>query len=207
MENVYQLTGKYAQLDEEFNAIAAELDEYYEATEGEVDEHSTELEGRLEELNNLRSQVLAEIVQNSDAYAEIALNKAAQRKMLEAELKQLKEEQKKAQQRYEAKINSLERSEQWWKDNFAAAMQIGGVEKIGGAKTQLLHTIWFKESTSVETDEPTLLAPYQEAIDELNASLPAWAKVTTSINKTELKKAETMPDGATLVTSKSLQIK
>jgi len=38
-------------------------------------------------------------------------------------------------------------------------------------------------------------------------SLPAWVKVSFDVNKTELKKAEELPAGASLVTNQSLQIR
>ena len=127
--------------------------------------------------------------------------------MLEAELKALKEEQAKVVAKYQARINRLARSVEFWKENFAQAMRLEQISKIGGPKTGHKFTVWVKETQTVDVDEETVLAPWQDTIDELVERLPAWVTVKTGVSKTELKKEEALPEGATLVTNQTVQIR
>ena len=207
MENVYKLTGRFEEANAEYERLSAELDEMYEDNGGEVTEVTEEMQQRIDALDALKKSIIDDIVANADDYAEIALNKAAQQKILEAELKALKEEQKKVVDRCQSRINKYARSVDFWKDNFDQAMQIAQLTKIGGAKTDHRHSIYYMTSNSVDVDEERVLVPYQAAINALKAQLPAWCSLNISINKTELKKAETLPDGAAIVQKKSLLIK
>ena len=207
MENIYNLTGRFAELSDYYESLQAILDDLYEENGGEITEETEEAQSLLNDIKSLQDEVVNDIIANSDAYADIALNKAAQRKVVEAELKAVKEEQKKVIDRYQARINRIQRSEDWWKDNFDKALRVASMDKIGGAKSGLRHSIYYQKSTSVETNEDVLLAPYQAMIDNLNAELPSWMKVSVSIDKTTLKNEETLPQGATLNQKQTIVIR
>lgn len=207
MENIYALSGKYAEINDRYEALSAELDAMYEDNGGEETAETEQMQELLQEQEALKAEVLREIVEHADDYAEIALNKASQQKILEAELKAVKEEQAKVVAKYQARINRIARSVEFWKENFQEAMKLEQITKIGGPKTGHKFTVWVKETQSVDVDEETVLAPYRDTIDELLERLPAWVTVKTGISKTELKKEETLPEGATLVTSETIQIR
>ena len=207
MENIYNLTGRFAELSDYYESQQAILDDLYEENGGEITEETEEMQACLDHIKSLQDEVMNDIIANSDAYADIALNKAAQRKVVEAELKAVKEEQKKVIDHYQARINRIQRSEDWWKDNFDKALRVASMDKIGGAKSGLRHSIYYQKSTSVETNEDVLLAPYQAMIDNLNAELPSWMKVSVSIDKTTLKNEETLPQGATLNQKQTIVIR
>ena len=206
MENIYTLSGRYADINHRYEVLSAELAAMYEENGGEETADTMKQEALLDEIAELKDEVLHEIVEHDD-YAAIAMNKDCQRKMLEAELKTLKEEQAKVVAKYQARINRLAGSVDFWKENFAQAMKLERITKIGGPKTGHKFTVWVKETQSVDVDEETVLAPYRETIDELLERLPAWVTVKTGVSKTELKKEETLPEGATLVTSETIQIR
>ena len=168
---------------------------------------SEQMQELLQEQEALKAEVLREIVEHADDYAEIALNKASQQKILEAELKAVKEEQAKVVAKYQARINRIARSVEFWKENFQEAMKVEQLTKIGGPKTGHKFTIWVKESESIDVDEAVALAPFEEKIAELVEQLPAWVKIATGVNKTVLKKEETLPEGASRVVSQSIQIR
>lgn len=207
MENIYTLSGRYAEINDKYEALSAELDAIFEENGGVETEEAGRILELQKEQEQLREEVLREIVEHADDYAAIAMNKDCQRKMLEAELKTLKEEQAKVVAKYQARINRLAGSVEFWKENFRLAMEVEKVSKIGGPKTGHKFTVWVKETQSVSVDEDTVLAPYQETIFALTDALPSWVKVTTTVNKTELKKEETLPEGAILVTNQSVQIR
>ncbi len=207
MENIYNLTGRFAELSDYYESQQALLEDLYEANGGEVTEETEEVQVILDNIKTLQDEVMGDIIANSDAYAEIALNKAAQRKVVEAELKATKEEQKKVNDRIQAKINRLQRSEEFWKDNFDKALRIASMDKIGGAKTGLRHSIYYQKSASVETNEDVLFAPYKAMIDSINAELPSWMKVSISVDKTALKKEETLPAGAAINQKQTIVIR
>lgn len=207
MENIYQLTGRFAEINDRYEALSAELDALYEDNGGEENVETEQVQELMQEQEALKQEVLKEIVENADCYAEIALNKASQQKILEAELKAVKAEQAKVVAKYQARINRLARSVDFWKENFKEAMKIEKLTKIGGPKTGHKFTIWVSETQSLDVDEAVALAPFEERIAELVDELPAWVKVSTGVNKTVLKKEETLPEGATRVTNQSIQIR
>lgn len=207
METIYKLQGHIADIEARYNEISAELDEIYTENGGEVTEETEKAEALLAELETMAQEVVKEIIDNSDAYAEITLNKEAQRKVLEAELKAVKEEQKKAIARYEAKINYLKRGEDFWKENFLRAMDYADVTKIGGAKSKLLHSISIRNTQAVEVDEAILTEKYSERLREFQLALPSYITAELKVSKTELKKEPEMPEGATLVLNKSVTIR
>lgn len=207
MENIYTLSSKYAAMNDSYETLSAELDALYEENGGEETEETERVQELKEEMAELKEEVLREIVEHADDYAAIAMNKDCQRKMLEAELKALKEEQAKVVAKYQARINRLAGSVEFWKENFRQAMEVEKLTKIGGPKTDHKFTVWVKETQSVEVDEAAVLEPWQDTIDELVSRLPGWVTVKTGVSKSELKKEETLPQGAALVTSRTVNIR
>ena len=206
MENFYTLSDKFAGISETYDKLSAELDEIYSENGGEVTEDTTERERLLEEMNELKEQCVREIVDNSDAYAEIALNKRAQQEVAEAEMKAVKEQQRKVLDTLQARVNKYERAYKFWLENFDAAMRVAECSKIGGAKTDKKHAVWYQTTTSVEVAD-NILERYDEVISELAAKLPDWVTIQVSVNKTKLKALEVLPEGVTKVENKTVRIK
>lgn len=206
MENFYTLSDKFASISETYDKLSAELDEIYSENGGEVTEDTTERERLLEEMNELKEQCVREIVDNSDAYAEIALNKRAQQEVAEAEMKAVKEQQRKVLDTLQARVNKYERAYKFWLENFDAAMRVAECSKIGGAKTDKKHSVWYQTTTSVEVADD-ILERYDEVISELAAKLPEWVTIQVSVNKTKLKAQEVLPEGAVKVENKTVRIK
>lgn len=206
MENFYTLSDKFASISETYDKLSAELDEIYSENGGEVTEDTTERERLLAEMNELKEQCVREIVDNSDAYAEIALNKRAQQEVAEAEMKAVKEQQRKVLDTLQARVNKYERAYKFWLENFDAAMRVAECSKIGGAKTDKKHSVWYQTTTSVEVAD-NILERYDEVISELAAKLPEWVTIQVSVNKTKLKAQEVLPEGAVKVENKTVRIK
>ena len=206
MENFYTLSDKFASINETYDKLSAELDEIYSENGGEVTEDTTERERLLKEMNELKEQCVREIVDNSDAYAEIALNKRAQQEVAEAEMKAVKEQQRKVLDTLQARVNKYERAYKFWLENFDAAMRVAECSKIGGAKTDKKHSVWYQTTTSVEVPND-ILERYDEVISELAAKLPEWVTIQVSVNKTKLKALEVLPEGVTKVENKTVRIK
>lgn len=206
MENFYTLSEKFASISETYDKLSAELDEIYSENGGEVTEDTTEREQLLEEMNALKEQCVREIVDNSDAYAEIALNKRAQQEVAEAEMKAVKEQQRKVLDTLQARVNKYERAYKFWLENFDAAMRVAEFSKIGGAKTDKKHSVWYQTTTSVEVADD-ILERYDEVISELAAKLPEWVTIQVSVNKAKLKALEVLPEGVTKVENKTVRIK
>lgn len=206
MENFYTLSDKFASINETYDKLSAELDEIYSENGGEVTEDTTERERLLEEMNELKEQCVREIVDNSDAYAEIALNKRAQQEVAEAEMKAVKEQQRKVLDTLQARVNKYERAYKFWLENFDAAMRVAECSKIGGAKTDKKHSVWYQTTTSVEVAD-NILERYDDVISELAAKLPEWVTIQVSVNKTKLKALEVLPEGVTKVENKTVRIK
>ena len=206
MENFYTLSDKFASINETYDKLSAELDEIYSENGGEVTEDTTERERLLEEMNELKEQCVREIVDNSDAYAEIALNKRAQQEVAEAEMKAVKEQQRKVLDTLQARVNKYERAYKFWLENFDAAMRVAECSKIGGVKTDKKHSVWYQTTTSVEVAD-NILERYDDVISELAAKLPEWVTIQVSVNKTKLKALEVLPEGVTKVENKTVRIK
>ena len=206
MENFYTLSDKFASINETYDKLSAELDEIYSENGGEVTEDTTERERLLEEMNELKEQCVREIVDNSDAYAEIALNKRAQQEVAEAEMKAVKEQQRKVLDTLQARVNKYERAYKFWLENFDAAMRVAECSKIGGVKTDKKHSVWYQTTTSVEVAD-NILERYDEVISELAAKLPELVTIQVSVNKTKLKALEVLPEGVTKVENKTVRIK
>ena len=206
MENFYTLSDKFASINETYDKLSAELDEIYSENGGEVTEDTTERERLLEEMNELKEQCVREIMDNSDAYAEIALNKRAQQEVAEAEMKAGKEQQRKVLDTLQARVNKYERAYKFWLENFDATMRVAECSKIGGAKTDKKHSVWYQTTTSVEVAD-NILERYDDVISELASKLPEWVTIQVSVNKTKLKAQEVLPEGAVKVENKTVRIK
>lgn len=209
MENFYTLSGRFAEMSERADALAAELEQMYDENGGEVTADTEERERALAELQALKEDCLREMVDNSDAYAEIALNKAAQKKVAEAEVKAVKEEQKRVLDRCMARVNRLARSVDFWKQNFDEAMRLAEVTRLGGAKSGKLHSVYYTTTKRVKTDEVLLLGPYLERLQAFRASLPAWLDVEFKVNAAMLKALpeDECPEGCQVVESQNIQIR
>ena len=209
MENFYTLSGRFAEMSERADALAAELEQMYDENGGEVTADTEERERALAELQALKADCLREMVDNSDAYAEIALNKAAQKKVAEAEAKAVKEEQKRVLDRCMARVNRLGRSVDFWKQNFDEAMRLAEVTRLGGAKSGKLHSVYYTTTKRVETDEALLLGPYLERLQAFRSSLPAWLDVEFKVNATMLKALpeDERPEGCQVVEFQNIQIR
>ena len=206
MENIYSLGEKFFRISEAYDCAKDALEAEYEANGGEVTEVTETMQAELDVLESLRREVVEEVLSAPDDYAAIVKNAEAQKKVLEAELKAVKEEQAKIVAKIESRIRRKQSKVEWFKESIAQAMRLAEINKIGGQKTENRFTIWFKESKSVEADEERLLTPYNDRIQALIDALPKWLTVKTGINKTALKAEAEMPEGAHIVTNKTLQI-
>lgn len=209
MENFYTLSGRFAEMSERADALADELEQMYDESGGEVTADTEDRERALAELQALKADCLREIVDNSDSYAEIALNKAAQKKVAEAEVKAVKEEQRRVLDRCMARVSRLGRSVDFWKQNFDEAMRLAEVTRLGGAKSGKLHSVYYTTTKRVETDEPLLLGPYLERLQAFRANLPAWLDVEFKVNAAMLKALpeDERPEGCQVVESQNIQIR
>lgn len=209
MENIYTLSGRFAEISERADQLSAELDAMYEDNGGEVTADTQERERVLSELQALKESCIAEIVDNSDAYAEMALNKAAQKRVAEAEMKAVKEEQGKVLDRCRARVNRLARSVEFWKQNFDEAMRLGAITRLGGAKSGKAHSVYYTTTTRVECNDDMLCAPYLERLQAFRDTLPGWLKVSYEVDKTALKamSAEERPEGIEVIETKNIQIR
>lgn len=93
------------------------------------------------------------------------------------------------------------------KDRLVWTMEQFGAAKLEGAT----HKFSLSRTTSTETDDETLLAPYAQQVADLQDRLPAWITLKASVSKSVLKdtykNAEVRPSGVTFVEKNSLRIK
>ena len=212
MENIYKIGERYMRISEAYENTKAQLEYMYEENGGEITDETEAMEKEQAELAAIREEVMKDVLSAPDEYAAIVKNTEAQKKILEAELKALKEEQAKACAKIEARIKQKASKIDWFKQNIFDAMKLAEIQKIGGAKTDKKFTIWFSKTKTVDANEEVLFKPYTEKVQEFIDSLPSWIKVTTALNKTELKNnllddSATHPDGAIIVENESLQIR
>jgi len=206
MENIYNLSARLNDISGQYDVLEAALNNEYEENGGEITENTEMMEAEKETLENIRNEILSEVISLPDEYAALVKNEEAQKKILEAELKALKEEQAKVVAKYQARINQKTNKISWFKQNIADAMKLANLERIGGPKTPNKFTIYFTNTKSVVTDDELLLSPYINEIDELRSKLPAWLELKPAITKSAMDK-ENLPKGAALEEKKNLQIK
>lgn len=207
MENIYNLNRQFEELSEKYDSLSAEINAIYEENGGEVTEETEHLEEKLSALSAMKDEVVGQILSCPDDFAAIVKNAEAQKKMLEAELKVLKEEQAKVVAKLQARINSKANKIEWFKANIREAMKLADIDRIGGGKTGSKFSIYFTTTKSIETDDVKLVEPYIPALTELYSKLPSWLTVETKVNKNTLKSQDVLPDGASLVENKNLQIR
>lgn len=207
MENIYNLGERFFRISEAYDCAKAALEEEYENNGGEVTEDTERMRAELDELERIKREVIDEVLSAPDDYAAVVKNAEAQKKVLEAELKAVKEEQAKVCAKIESRIKRLQSKAEWFKDNIAEAMKLAEVNKIGGAKTGSRFTIWFKDTESIETDDEVILKPFEKKIKELVDSLPSWVTLKTGVSKAALKDVKDLPEGATRHENKTLQIR
>jgi len=221
MENIYKLTGKVEELNDQAEELQEQIDELegklaemYEDNGGEVTDLTeavtitkAELETKKAALAGIAQGIVTDIIEHSDDYAEWALNKENARKVAEAELKALKEQAAAAVKRAEARVRRFASREEWAKEQFAAALNIAGTEKIGGSKTDLRHSIYFKNSESIEADTEVLASPFNEMLDCIE--LPDYLKVKVEVVKTAFKGVADadLPEGAERIRKQTIQIR
>lgn len=189
MESAFRLSEKAYAFEQERERIQAELDELYEQNGGEVTSESEEIEAKIAELEALRNESVKDIIIHSDDYAELALSCEADRKAAEASYKSRKESCDSLLAHDKALVNREKRREMYWKDNFLFALQAQETTKIGGAKTNLKHSVYIQSTPSLEVDENVALDKYEGKIVAAltNLGLPSWVKVDISVSKDALK--------------------
>jgi len=209
MENFYRLSGRFAEISERLDTLNAELERMYDDNGGEITADTEERERAIGELNALREECLRDIVDNSDAYAEIALNKAAQKRVAEAEMKAVKEEQGKVLDGCKARVNRLARSVEFWKQNFDEAMRLGDITRLGGAKSGKRHSVYYTTTKRVETDDAVLLMPYLDQLQAFRGTLPVWLDVEFKVNAAQLKALaeDERPEGCRIVETQNVMIR
>lgn len=93
------------------------------------------------------------------------------------------------------------------KERLVWTMEQFGATKLEGAT----HKFSLSKTTSTETDDEALLAPYTELVEALQARLPRWITLKATVSKTALKEDykdnEVRPSGVTFVEKNSLRIK
>ena len=225
MENVYTLSARAQELNDKQAVLASELEdlesilqEAYEQNGGEVTKETEEMErlkleieDRRADLESLKDEVVKEIIAHADDYAELALNWKARKEVEQGALDAMKKTYDAALAKRKAVVNRFARREEWWKENFLAALSLTPEGKFGGAKTGAVHTVWAKKTSSIETDDSTLIEPYedriQHAIDALG--LPAHIKVDITVSKAGFKDIADadLPKGAERVYKQTVNIR
>ena len=223
MQSVYTLTGRVAELNTQAKELQGQIDlleeqleQMYEENGGEVTDLTESAELKKVDLETFKAQlerlsldIIDEIIDNSDEYAEWALNEESNRKQAEAELDALKKSCNAAIKKAQARVNRYARWEDWAKQQFADAMRLADTQKIGGAKTDKKHSVFFKSTPSIEANEDALKAPYQDEIESITATLPGYLKVKVEVAKSGFKGVadDALPEGATRVYNQSIQIR
>lgn len=175
------------------------------ATFNEIINQTAELEAILEEsggeltpeLEDAFDKLAQDMTQKVDGYGFLM-------RKLKANIDASKEIIKQMQAAVKAKENSLKNL----KEHLAYNMKMYGMDRLAGDTC----TLSLRHTTSLETDDMTLLSPYQDAIQSAQNSLPSWIKLKAEVSKTELKAeykegSKNMPAGMTYKDSTSIQIR
>ena len=208
MENVYQLNERFLSLGDKVEELQAELDAEYDENGGEITEDTELKEKSKAELEELRHSILQEIIDNADPYAEMALNAKAKREAAQAELESLKKSCERAIKKAQAYVEKFRRREDYWKDNFMLAMQAQDLDKLGGKKSNLKHSVWFKDSESWDV-QCDVTAGFLNQAAELQKTLPAYIKVTLDIMKKGFDEtpADEIPEGVSKKSKRTVIIR
>lgn len=208
MESIYKLQGRAEEIAARYDEVMEEFENLMEENGGELNEESQELIDKMAELEAIREQIVEDFIKFPDAYAAWYKNEEARKKVAEAEMKAFKEVQDAALAKYKAKVNKHESRMEWIKQNIADCMRLAEVEKFDKkSNPNALFSIYFQETKSIEVDELSALAPYEEQIKCLAGCLPEGFSVSIKIDKAVLKKSELTPTGVKKVVNKSLQIR
>lgn len=164
----------------------ADLERMLEDAGGEI---TPELEAAFEDIAN-------DMVRKVDGYGYLM-------RKLKANIDTTKEIIKQMQATVKAKENNLKNL----KEHIAYNMQAYGYDKLIGDTC----SISLRNTTSVETDDMTLLSRYQDIIQTAQNALPSWIKLKPEVSKTELKNAykegEQLPAGMEYKNNKSIQVR
>lgn len=150
-----------------------------------------------EELALAMQETEAGLAKKADGYIALIRSFAAQKDILKAE-----------EERYAKLRKVAENAEKRLKQHLCDTMGIFDMQKIEGDKGKITRV----KSTSTETQDEVILAPYQAKMDELRESLPAYVKVPElKVDKTAIKELfkETgvLINGAAFVENFSVRIK
>lgn len=137
------------------------------------------------------------LAKKADGYISIIRSFAAQREILKAE-----------KERYAKLEKVAENAEKRLKQHLSDTMGIFDMQKIEGDKGKITRA----KSTALETEDETILAPYQQQLEDLKSSLPAYVQVPDlKVSKTAIKElfkeTGTLINGARFVENYSLRIK
>ena len=208
MESIYKLMGRAEEIAVRYDEVMQEFESLMEENGGELNEESQEMLDKLAELKALQEQIKEDFIKFPDAYAAWYKNEEARKKVAEAEMKAFKEMQDAALAKYKAKVNKHDSRMEWIKQNIVDCMRLAEVERFDKkSNPDALFSIYFQETKSVEVDELSALAPYEEQIKCLTDILPEGFSVSIKIDKNVLKKSELTPTGVKKVVNKSLQIR
>lgn len=208
MESIYKLQGKAAEIANQYNELLMQFENLMEENGGELTPESQEYIDHLAALENLKVQIKEDILKFPDEYASWYKNVEARKKVHEAELKAFKELQAAAVAKYEAKVKKDSNDLNWIRQNIADAMTFAKVKSFDKkSRPNALFSIYFLESKTVEVDEAKVNERYQDVISTANAAMPEGYSLVLKVDKNVLRKVETLPEGAQLITGKSLVIK
>lgn len=208
MESIYKLQGRAEEIAARYDEVMEEFENLMEENGGELNEESQELIDKMAELEAIREQIVEDFIKFPDAYASWYKNEEAKEKVAQAELKAFKEMQDVALAKYKARVTRRTNRKEWIKQNIEECMRLAGVEKFDKkSNPDALHSIYFQETKSIEVDESVAAAGYEEIIATANSVLPEGFSLVLKIDKSILKKAETLPIGVERKVSKSLQIR
>ena len=207
MENIYKLSERAARISIAYETAMAALDAEYEENGGEITEKTERMTAELEHLEGLKLEIERDFVRFPDEYAAWYKNVQAQKKVYEAEKKAVEEEQKKVLAHHQARINRLDSTLEWIRENMEAAMNVANVDRFDKKKTGGLFSIYFQNSRSVDVDEDVALQGYRKEIEDLSARLPEWLTLTPKVSKSVVSKYDSLPVGFERKESRTLVIK
>lgn len=169
-------------------------------------EQMARIEAVLEENGGeLTPELEAEWTETGESLSRKIDNYNALMQKLKAYSENIKAEQDRLAALKKTADNSLKRL----KAHILDVMVFNGMKAIEGN----LCKVTISSSTATEVDEETVLAPYRDAIEALQAKLPAYVTLEPKISKTDIKAASAeLPEGTSLpgvtfVTNKSLRVK
>lgn len=208
MESIYKLQGRAEEIAARYDEVMDEFENLMEENGGELNEESQEYLDKMAELEAIQKQIAEDFIKFPDVYASWYKNEEAKEKVAEAELKAAKEMYDAALAKYKTRVTKRTNRKEWIKQNIEDCMKLAGVEKFDKkSNPDALHSIYFQESKSIEVDEATVLAIYEQEISTANSALPEGFSLELKVDKNILKKSETLPVGVERVVNKTLRIR